>query len=300
MGTSVSSPGTTRMRPATLIRSPTSIASPGPSSGATIITASTSIATTSLRRKRRRASCSAPTSNGIAKHFVASLTTLETAARNREARLKDYYEFKRSGIEEGRTAQMKRIVLLPGRDQGNAESLVRVLLRAGIEVNIAREQFSSQSAHSYMGRETSAAREFPAGSYIIDLAQPQKRLAKSLLEPETKQDEGFVREQLARFARNERRGRSASKEDYGFYDITAWSLPLVFGVEAYWTEDAGDVRRDGVSLTDSLSTAGGVQGGRAQIAYIIPYDTNAAPALSYRLQREGFRIAVATRPLNAG
>src|SRR3954468_19459019 len=55
--------------------------------------------------------------SGIAKHFVASLTTLETAARNREARLKDYYGFKRSGIEEGRTAQMKRIVLLPGRDQ---------------------------------------------------------------------------------------------------------------------------------------------------------------------------------------
>lgn len=238
--------------------------------------------------------------SGIAKHFVASLTTLETAAKNREARLKDFYEFKRGAVEEGRSGAMKRIVLLPGKDQGNADALVQVLLRAGIEVTVAREQFSSESAHSYTGSETSAARAFPAGAYIVDLAQPQKRLAKSLLEPETKQDEGFVREQLARFARNEQRGRSAQKEDYGFYDITAWSLPLAFGVETYWTEDAGNVRRDPLSLTDISSANGGVQGGRAQIAYIIPYDTNAAPALAYRLQREGFRIAVAARTLNAG
>jgi hypothetical protein len=238
--------------------------------------------------------------SGIAKHFVASMTTLDTASRNREARLKDYYEFKRSAMEEGRTEKMKRIVLLPGRDASNAQELIDVLLRAGIEVSVAREQFRSQSAHSYMLGGTSS-RDFPAGSYVVDLAQPQKRLAKALLEPGTEQDAPFVREQLARFARNERRGRGASKEDYGFYDITAWSLPLAFGVETYWTEDAGNFRHDAVSLADSSSnTAGGVQGGRAQVAYIIPYDNNAAPALAYRLQSEGFRIAVAVRPLNAG
>jgi hypothetical protein len=238
--------------------------------------------------------------SGIAKHFVASMTTLDTAQRKREARLKDYYEFKRSAIEEGRSEGMKRIVLLPGRDAGNAVELVNVLLRAGIEVMVAREQFRSQSAHSYMADGTSS-RDFPAGAYIVDLAQPQKRLAKALLEPGTEQDASFVREQLARFARNERRGRSASKEDYGFYDITAWSLPLAFGVETYWTEDAGSVRHDAVSLADSSSNAGGgISGGRAQIAYIIPYDNNAAPALAYRLEREGFRITVATRPLSAG
>ena len=239
--------------------------------------------------------------SAVAKHFIASLTTLDTAARNREARLRDFYEFRRSAIEEGRTGQMKRIVLLPGRDPGNTNDLIQVLLRAGIEVGVAREQFASTRAHSYMARETSASRSFPAGSYVIDLAQPQKRLIKALLEPDTPQDAAFLREQLARFARNERRGSGALKEGYAFYDITAWSLPLAFGVEAYWTEDAGVVERSPAGLADSSQAgAGGVQNGRAQIAYIIPYETNAAPALAYRLQREGFRIAVATRVLNAG
>jgi hypothetical protein len=45
---------------------------------------------------------------------------------------------------------------------------------------------------------------------------------------------------------------------------------------------------------------GQVTGGRASIAYIIPYERNGAASLAYRLQREGFRIAVATRTLNAG
>lgn len=239
--------------------------------------------------------------SAVAKHFIASLTTLETATRNREARLRDFYDFRRSAIEEGRTGQMKRIVLVPGRDAGNTNDLIQVLLRAGIEVGIAREQFNSQSAHSYMGRETSSARSFPAGSFVIDLAQPQKRLIKALLEPDTPQDASFLREQLARFARNERRGSGTLKEGYAFYDITSWSLPLAFGVETYWTEDAGAVERSQAILSDSSSpNTGGVQNGRAQIAYVIPYETNAAPALAYKLQREGYRLAVATRVLTAG
>ncbi len=246
--------------------------------------------------------------SAIAKHFVASMTTLGVASRNREARLRDYFEFKQSAIAEGREQTMKRIVLVPGNDPGRAAELVEVLQRAGIEVGVALEPFRSQRAHGYMGTTDGAVtRDFPARSFVIDLAQPQKRLAKALLEPVTNQDAAFLREQLARFARNERRGRGATKEEYGFYDITAWSLPLAFGVEAYWTEDAGNSRtvlvslnQKGVAASAATAVAGQIIGGRAKIAYIIPYERNSATSLAFRLQREGFRIAVATRTLSAG
>jgi hypothetical protein len=239
--------------------------------------------------------------SSIAKHFVASLTTLETAARHRSARLKDFYDFKRTAIEEGRTGQMKRLVLVPGKDPFKAAELVEILTRAGVEVSLTRESFRSQSAHGYIGNNAAGARTFPAGSYVIDLAQPQKRLAKALLEPNTEQEGSFVREQIARFLRNQRRGENAPKEDYGFYDITAWSLPLAFGVEAYWTEDAAAVRESApVRESQGSSVAGSINGGRAGIAYVIPYERDGAASLAYRLQREGFRIAVATRTLNAG
>jgi hypothetical protein len=257
--------------------------------------------------------------SGIAKHFIASLTTLETAARNRAARMNDYYEFRRSASEESTKEQIKRFVIVPGRDPGNAAELVDALVRAGIAVNVAREQFNSQSAHAYSGSTAGARRTFPAGSYVVDLAQPQKRLAKALLEPNTLQDDAFMREQLARFARNQRRGEGAPKEDYGFYDMTAWSLPLAFGVEAYWTEDAAAVDAKPVPLYivteaedrtgtrnvggDALQTdiapRGGVNG-RASVAYLIPYERNGAASLAYRLMREGFKLAVAQRTLSAG
>jgi hypothetical protein len=239
--------------------------------------------------------------SAIAKHFVASITTLETAARNRLARLTDYYDFKRTAIEEGQRERMKRIIFGgPSSDSNKTLEMADILRRAGIEVRIAAESFRSQSAHGYLGNGVAGARTFAAGTFYVDLAQPQKRLAKALLEPSTEQDTAFVREQLARFARNERRGRNAPKEDYGFYDITSWSLPLVFGVEAYWTEDAPSVAGCLVGEGNCQAGVNGGVGGRAVVAYIIPYDRDGAASLAYRLQAEGFRLAVATRPLNAG
>ncbi|HEV2801060.1 MAG TPA: M14 family zinc carboxypeptidase [Pyrinomonadaceae bacterium] len=254
--------------------------------------------------------------SAIAKHFVASLTTLETAARNREARLRDFYDFKRTAIEEGRREEMRRIVFLPGRDPARAADLADVLLRSGIEVSIANESFRSANARSYTAAARGNGRTFPAGAYVVELAQPQKRLAKALLEPDTELDPVFVRDQLARFARNQRRGAGVAKEEYGFYDVTAWSLPLVFGVEAYWTSDAQPVSSvplraataaSETTAADALRASGerllsrrlGVAG-RASVAYIIPYETNGAASLAYRLLRENYKLAVATRTLNAG
>ena len=266
--------------------------------------------------------------SGIAKHFVASLTTLATAASNREERLRDFYEFKRSAVEEGRTGRVRRFVILPGRDPGRAAELVENLLRAGVEVRRASAPFRSARAHDYSGKDSPASpRDFPAGAYVVDLAQPQKRMAKALLEVHTPLDAAFEREQLERFARNERRGRGGFREEYGFYDVTAWSLPLAFGVEAFWTEDdtaveatpeslppppmAGSqtVNGDVVTIREaflipnvlgsSIAPVGRVTG-RAQIAYVIPYESNGAASLTFRLLREGFKLAVSTKPLSAG
>jgi hypothetical protein len=266
--------------------------------------------------------------SGIAKHFVASLTTLATAAANREARLRDFYDFKRTAIEEGRTGRVRRFVILPGRDPGRAAELVENLLRAGVEVKQTTAPFRAARAHDYSGKDSPAAtRDLPAGAYVVDLAQPQKRIAKALLEVHTPQDDAFQREQLARFARNERRGRGGLKEEFGFYDVTSWSLPLAFGVEAFWTEDDAEVAASPVSLPpppsagsrvetetgvtfthpelspnvlgSSIARVGGVTG-RAQVAYIIPYERNGAASLVFRLLREGFKLAVSTKTLNAG
>src|SRR5207244_1786574 len=56
-------------------------------------------------------------------------------------------------------------------------------------------------------------------------------------------------QQIQKFQRNRRRGESADREDYDFYDITAWSLPFTFNLDAYWTEDATPLAGDVVTDT---------------------------------------------------
>ncbi|MGD8727262.1 MAG: M14 family zinc carboxypeptidase [Gemmatimonadales bacterium] len=243
---------------------------------------------------------------GIAHHYVASLATVETLATNREARLLDYYDFHRSAIEEVEDARMKRVVVLPDNDPTNAARLVWLLLQHDIEVRRLESPYTAAAAHDYLaGPSTSAERRtFPAGALVIDLAQPQGRIARAMLEPHAEMDQAFFDRQVEKFKRNQRRGPGSTTERYEFYDVTAWSLPLTLGLQAYWTEDAGSV--DGTLLqapeshepTRALAPAGGVSG-RARSAYVFPNDRQAAAELAMALLREGFVVNVAREHLRA-
>ncbi|MCY7348318.1 MAG: hypothetical protein LH614_19155 [Pyrinomonadaceae bacterium] len=240
--------------------------------------------------------------SAIAKHYVASLTTLETAAENRAARLQDFYDFRRTAIEEVKTEKLRRIVIDPNGDWSKAADLIEILQRAKIEVRWS-PNLTMNSVRSYADKQYFAgAKGFPGGAYIVDLNQPQKRLIKALLEPDTAQDAAFVRDQMAKFRRNELRGKSQPKEDYAFYDITAWNLPLAFGVDAYWSDDAGTIPNANLIDENFLAQKRTEKAryARAEIAYIIPYEQDAAAVAAIRLLKQNFRVSVATKPLNAG
>jgi len=230
-------------------------------------------------------------------------------------------------VAEGRAGAMKRVVLLPGSDPGAAAELVTTLLRAGIEVRRATGGFASSRAHAYAD-DAVGARRFDAGAYVVDLAQPQGKVAKSFLEPAPALDTAFARTQIERFRRNLRRGTNASREGYEFYDVTAWSLPVAFGVEAYWTNDATPVAGELLTLPaaaaptpqvagagrqpagDGVGDAGvqrlavdvpsGITGGRARSAYVFGAERNGAARLAYHLLARGYRVATSAQPVEAG
>ncbi len=242
--------------------------------------------------------------DGIAHHTVASLATLETAARHRHQRLLDFHEYFRSAVADAHTQQMKRVVILPDRDHTNAARLASLLLGHGIEVTRLTAPLTSATAHHF---ETPGARaqrrSFPTGALVVDLAQPRGRMTRALLEPDAKVPEEFARLQIERFERNLRRG-DAPGEGYEFYDVTAWSLPLTLGLEAFWTEDAGAVTGERLALDPAdrvrpLAPAGGVTGGIARSAYVFPNDRQAAAELALALLDEGFIVNASTRPLRA-
>lgn len=204
----------------------------------------------------------------IRHHFLTGVATLKTAVETREARLRDYYKFRKQAVDIGHSGQVKSYILLPGRDPDRAARLASLLMDQGIEVHRAERSFKVKRAHSYYDT-TPFEREFEAGSYIVDLAQPAGLLAKSLLEPES------------------------PVKDLFFYDVTAWTLPLAYGVEGYWTEELLDLPR--TLLQSKPVVKGGVKGGRASYAYIFSYETNAAAKTLVKLLEEEIEVFASLR-----
>jgi hypothetical protein len=192
--------------------------------------------------------------DGLARHFTASLATLETAVRYRTERLTDMVTFARASCTPAKEAP--RAYVLAADDPVRAAALAENLQYAGVEVAWRPGPFTLKAARPVWadgasspapaaGKGLSRAgapapapaapvtRTFERGAFVVDLAQPGSRLARALIEADRSVDPAFAKAELEKYERNIRRGRRAASESYSFYDITSWALPLSYGVDAY-------------------------------------------------------------------
>ena len=217
-------------------------------------------------------------------HFIAALATIESTAKNREALLRHFYDHRRTAIEEGKTEPVKEYIITPGNDPNRAARLAATLMMSGIEVKRADAAFSNSKTRDY-GESQLQSRDFPAGSFIVPLAQPAKRLLKTLMDKHTEQDKEFLDEQRLR---NKRR---MSEQ---FYDVTGWSLPLLFDVPCYVAEQSSSVQA--TLLKELPKPVGQMHGSQARLAYVIPWGTQSAAAALADLFRQEVRVHNSDKP----
>jgi hypothetical protein len=228
--------------------------------------------------------------DGVLHHFTGGLSSLITTADNREARLNALYDFRASAIADAATDRVKQFVLVPGGDPARAADLVDVLRQHQIEVHRARASFDSRSAHD-LRTDTASARRFETGAYVVRASQPQKRLLRTLLDRDTPMEKAFLDEALAAKAYNDSVGESAPKKPYGFYDINAWSLPLAYGVETYWTEDvAPQSALEALAERPAVTVA---RPERARFGYLFRWDGRGAARVVSALWKDGYQLALA-------
>lgn len=248
--------------------------------------------------------------DGISKHYTAAIATFETSARGARDMVRGYAAFRNKAITDGLTGPMQRVVFLEGKDPARAAELAAALLRAGIEVSRTTAELSSARAHGYAVDGT-VSRRFPVGSYVVEMSQPQGKVAKAILEPDPELDPVFRKTQLDKFARNQQRASSSGqREGYEFYDVTAWALPVTYGVEAYWTEDTPAIAGTPLTLEGGtmlngevlpVRIAGGIVDGRdARSAFLWKNDRNGAAKVAALLLQDGYRVAIASEPIQTG
>lgn len=230
----------------------------------------------------------------IAKHFTSSLATIRTAVGNRKNRLRDFREFFVSAVASGRDGDLQQ-VFLTDRNPERRARLGTALRRSGIEVRELIREVEVE-VESYLKEGEPTSRSFPKGTWLVDLAQPRGRLAKALLERSSAVDEAFLQRQLDKNARNAERGENVPEDGLEFYDITAWNLPLMYGVEAFAAANAAAVRSELLEVIPVVRTVPTPE--RAQSAYVLPVGRDSGQQVVFDLLSEGYRVSASARPFD--
>jgi hypothetical protein len=201
-------------------------------------------------------------------HLITGFTTLETTVRNRKERLADFRKFWETAMTP--SGKGKGFIIRQENDPSRAADMVNILLDQGIEVH-QLESTVQLDAQRFFSR-SSAQESFPKGTYFISLLQPNSRLAKALLEPHS------------------------AIQDTFFYDVSAWSLPVAYGLAAYTTDSP--LPAAARKITEKIYTKGKIVNGPAVYAYIIPWEQNNAVKIVWQLLERSFSLSVATRPFD--
>ena len=204
----------------------------------------------------------------IRNQFVTSLSTMQGCYELREEFLNYQRQFYRSALDESQADPQKGYVFHVGPDKARGAAFIEMMLRHQIWVA------PTTAAINVDGQR------FPEGeSYYVPLEQPQYRLIKAMFETPT------------------------TFTDSLFYDVSAWTLPMAFGL-AYADLDAGQMGQVkgemSAYLGDAPAVQGQVKGGSSGYAYVFEWHGYYAPRALNRIFEAGLRAKVATKEFSGG
>jgi hypothetical protein len=206
-------------------------------------------------------------------HAATSFATIKATADNREKRLRDFYNFFKDAIEEGKKGPVKAFIVDPAKDPAKAGKMVGLLQRQGVEVSCAIKEFSLDGLSTYFQKKE-VSKKFPAGSYIISLDQPAKHLIMTLMEEEPAMSDTF------------------------FYDISTWALPVAYGVETHWTGKAIQMPTEKIQTLMPIN--GSIIGEKALYAYVFKWNSSDAIKTLIWLLQNDYKAHVAMKEFTIG
>jgi hypothetical protein len=193
------------------------------------------------------------------------LTALQYAARNSADMLRNFYRRGASSLRRG-AAEKPFAVAIPEEqaDRRRLAHLVNLLREHGIEV--------SRASASFRGKD----REYPAGTYLVKMAQPYRGYALDLLLPQK---------------------YPADKAPFEAYDDVAWALPVSLGVEVEAIEDEGVKQVATTTVSAPVAYQGAVSG---EGPVFLLSDRGQEALLAARVRLARFKVEVAERAFSAG
>ncbi|MBI3538826.1 MAG: hypothetical protein HY076_00940, partial [Candidatus Eisenbacteria bacterium] len=198
--------------------------------------------------------------------LTAGNSLLETCSSYRAEFLRANYVMARDAVARGGSEAPFAYCIPPAQhDPVAAAEMVDLLREHGLEAKRANAEF-----------RTADGRAFPAGTTVFLAAQPFRP---------------FLVEMMERQRYPEVRVGTESKEIYRPYDVTAWTLPLLMGVESARVDKPFTADLAPVAVS---SLKPGAIAGSGAAGFAIAADRNAAYAAVNRLLAKGVAVERAT------
>ena len=192
---------------------------------------------------------------------------LKHAARFRERWLENHLKIHRDNVEhEG--APHAFVVPAEQRDPGATAEMIDKLIFADVEVYRADEAFTADGV------------DYPAGSYILPVAQPYGRYLKAMME-------------IKGYPELYREGNPIAP-----YDSVGFTLWVMMGVHAVQIESPFEAPMTRVE--EGALAEGTLTGTSASVGYLIPREMNAAIKAATGLMQAGLEVFWLREPIEAG
>lgn len=199
----------------------------------------------------------------IKNQFTATLSTLEGAKVLRKEFLTYQRNFYKNALAEAATAPVKGYVFGSARDKSKTALFVEMLRRQQIDV------FELSTANTTLQADGFSFEK--GNAFVVPAQQTQYKVIRAIFD------------------------KTLNYKDSLFYDITAWTLPLAFGLP-YAELNAARFSPSlmGTKVDKAVLPTGTVAGGKSNYAYLFEWDEYYAPRALYALQEAGITARTAT------
>jgi hypothetical protein len=195
---------------------------------------------------------------------VTTLSTLEGGNVLRKEFLNWQREFYKSALAQAAADPVKGYVIGDKDDRTKTAVFIEMLKRHQIEVYPLNSNLSADGYNFEKGN-----------AFVVPSNQPQHRLIKTIFE------------------------KVSTYRDSLFYDVTAWTMPLAFGLPYAELNAARFTPSLKGNNVDSVTyPRGELTGGKSGYAYLFEWDEMYAPKALFELQSKGIKVKVATTSFN--